>query len=355
MKTDKPYRIVMTFAILFITVFASVISAFGAEEKPYFAAENIFARNADEHPQNHASSIAELPNGDLLVSWFGGSREGMPDVAVWVSRRPAGSREWARPEKLVDDPDYAAGNSIVFADSSGKVWLFYLIKYAERWDAWEECKVFAVTSDDNGKTWSEPRVIQDGKGWVIRNNPVEIEPGRILLPVYTEDPPDSWMWISDDGFKTKEVVEVPAVAPGHYQPAVAPLGGDKMIMLARHYTVPGKIWVSISKDKGRSWFKPKLTGLPNPDSGISLIMLESGALLLAYNNSKWVRTPLTVAISDNGGRSWPWKKNLETASAEFSYPYLIQDRNGIIHITYTSDSRKYIKHAEFNEAWLRSK
>ena len=63
---------------------------------------------------------------------------------------------------------------------------------------------------------------------------------------------------------------------------------------------------------------------------------------------------MSVALSEDGGKSWPFKKDLETKSAEFSYPFLIRDSDGIIHITYTSENRRYIEHAEFNEAWIKA-
>src|SRR5277367_6911985 len=65
----------------------------------------------------HASTVVELSNGDLLASWFGGTREGAPDVAIWMSRRtPAG---WSSPREAAREPEVAAYNPVLFhsADS----------------------------------------------------------------------------------------------------------------------------------------------------------------------------------------------------------------------------------------------
>ena len=54
------------------------------------------------------------------------------------------------------------------------------------------------------------------------------------------------------------------------------------------------------------------------------------------------RTPLNVAWSADG-KSWnPWLV-LENTPGEFSYPAIIQSRDGLVHITYTWN-RKKIKH-----------
>src|SRR5688500_6720667 len=45
----------------------------------------------------HSSAICALPSGDLLAVWYGGSREGAPDVALFTSRLPAGKSEWSKP------------------------------------------------------------------------------------------------------------------------------------------------------------------------------------------------------------------------------------------------------------------
>jgi predicted neuraminidase len=343
------------FAVVFLfTVISSAVFYASETEEPFFRSEPIFTFT-DKHPENHASTIAEMPNGDFLSTWFGGSHEGMPDVAIWSARMKKGSAEWSDPVKIIDDPEHAEGNSVLFTGDDGKVLLFYVVKFDQRWDAWEASKIYERTSDDNGYSWSEPRVLADKTGWMIRNNIVRLPGGRFLLPTYTEISRESLGWISGDGFRTWEEFKVPVTEPANSQPAMAYLGGTRLIMAARHWGIPGNIWMSFSDDLGKTWLAPRKTRFKNPDSGINMIALKSGALILAYNDNAWVRTPLCVSMSEDGGRTWPYKKSLEKASAEFSYPFLIQSADGHIHLTYTSDGRKFIKHAEFNEEWLKTK
>ncbi len=62
------------------------------------------------------------------------------------------------------------------------------------------------------------------------------------------------------------------------------------------------------------------------------------------------RAPMTVAISADGGKSWPWRNldegdgycmtnNSEKLNREFSYPSIKQSPDGTLHIAYTGGVR----------------
>ncbi|HOX27707.1 MAG TPA: exo-alpha-sialidase [bacterium] len=352
--------------VIFLCAFCAVISfgfagkGFAADaakaEKPYYEEEQVFEFNADKHPSNHASTIAQMPNGDLLATWFGGAKEGMPDVAIWTSRKSAKNKSWTKPSVLIDEPGVPEGNSLLFTDSKGVVWLFFVRKYDPKWDAWDKTYLYVQTSKDGGVKWTAPRKLQDKMGWMVRNNVTELPGGRLLLPIYLDSSPMQCMlWLSKDGFKTWEEKRVPLTKPESSQPTFVWLGGEKLLMMARNKGIQGKIWSASSDDLGGDWYDVKKTKLSNPDSGINMIRLKSGAIVLAYNDSGFYRTPLTIALSEDGGKTWPYRKNIETDKKEYSYPFMIQTKDGRVHLVYTADDRRIIKHAEFNEAWLRSK
>jgi predicted neuraminidase len=82
-----------------------------------------------------------------------------------------------------------------------------------------------------------------------------------------------------------------------------------------------------------------------------------------------------VALSDDEGATWRWTRYLERDAdgaadaqrGEYHYPSIIQAADGTLHATYSyfappasvaADAsgrlpRKAIKHAHFNEAWIR--
>ena len=81
------------------------------------------------------------------------------------------------------------------------------------------------------------------------------------------------------------------------------------------------------------------TSLPNPDSGIDAVSLRDGRALLAYNPSREARTPLCLALSRDG-LSWRNVVTIEDGIGEYSYPALIQGRDGVLHLTYTWNRRR---------------
>ncbi len=119
------------------------------------------------------------------------------------------------------------------------------------------------------------------------------------------------------------------------------LGGEKLQAVGR--TRQGKVFTISSPDNGRTWGKMALTSLPNPSAGTDAVTLADGRHLIVYNHTPKGRTPLSIALSRDGAE-WKHLLDLETAPGEYSYPAVIQSRDGLVHITYTW-KREKIRHA----------
>jgi predicted neuraminidase len=113
---------------------------------------------------------------------------------------------------------------------------------------------------------------------------------------------------------------------------------------------------SWSKDKGLTWSAVLPTQLPNNNSGIDAVTLSNGKQLLIFNPIIKGRNKLALAVSDDG-KKWEAAVLLENDSnqeAEYSYPAIIQSKDGLIHITYTWN-RKLIKHLIIDPSILKTK
>lgn len=114
------------------------------------------------------------------------------------------------------------------------------------------------------------------------------------------------------------------------------------------------IYSSTSVDEGKTWTEPKKTSLPNNNAAIQSTVLTNGHVALLYNPTISSRNPLRVSISEDGGMTWAYSKDLEHSSSddvEFSYPSIIQTPDGFIHVSYTYN-RDTIKYVKFREDWI---
>jgi predicted neuraminidase len=209
-----------------------------------------------------------------------------------------------------------------------------------------------MTSEDGGRSWSQPRRLPEGILGPIKNKPVQLTTGEILCPSSTEH--DGWRVHFErtrDLGQTWEVIG-PVNDPkeiGAIQPTILAQPEQRLQALGR--TRQGKIFELWSRDQGKTWGKMTLTALPNPNSGIDATTLRDGGQLLVYNHTRTGRSPLNVAVSPDG-KAWQAAIVLENTAGEFSYPAVIQGSDGLVHITYTW-KRERIKHIVLDPAMLQ--
>jgi predicted neuraminidase len=385
-------------AITTLLLLSSLMQTDSSAE-PQYRAELVFLL----HPHhNHAPSIVECPNGDLLASWYRGSGERRSDdVAVFGARRRKGSGHWSEPFLMADTPGFPDCNTAMFIDSKKRLWLFWPVILA---NSWESCLTnYRVAADyqvDGSPQWNwqgvlylkpldfestmlqgleyrlktlkpAPSTVRVGGieglkeligdklssrlGWQPRCKPTVLPSGRVLLPLYSDTYSVSLMAISDDEGKTWTASR-PLAGFGNIQPAVLRKKDGTLIAYMRENGPLHKIRLAESKDDGVSWGPVGVTELPNPGSGLDSLALANGHWVLVYNDTVRGRSRLAISISDDEGLSWKWTRHLERhADGSYHYPAVIADRAGMIHVIYSYfvSAGKSMKHAELNEAWVR--
>jgi len=287
----------------------------------------------------HASTIVETASGNFIAAWFGGTHEGAPDVAIWMSRLSQG--RWSPPEVVAREPNVPAWNPVLFRAPNGRLWLYY--KVGPSPENWTGARKF---STDDGKTWQGPEYLPAGLLGPIKDKPIVLANGDIVAGSSVESYHSWSAWIersTDGGSSWTKFgpIVIPGEPFGIIQPTLVELEPNRLRLFAR--SRQGKIYTADSSDGGRTWTSARPTSLPNPNSGIDSLRLRDGRILLVHNPSTRERWPLNVAVSGDGGETWkPWL-TLETGPGEFSYPAVIEDSHGDVHITYTWNRRR-IKH-----------
>lgn len=303
------------------------------------------------YPECHASTIEETPAG-LVAAWFGGTGEKYPDVGIWVSRHIDGS--WAPSVEVANGIQYTltdgtvqrhpTWNPVLFQYPDGPLALYW--KCGPSPSTWWGMMSESI---DNGATWSEARRLPEHIDGPVRNKPVLLNDGTLLCGSSTES--DGWrvhFELTSDHGKTWQ--RTPAIHDGKTFGAIQPTllrHPDGVIQaLCRNRDGDGMTLSTISSDRGRSWSDLKPVNIPNPNSGIDAVTLQDGRHLLVYNHTNRNKgTPrgremINVAVSDDG---FDWKPALtldRESKAEFSYPAVIQAKDGKVHITYTFKRQK---------------
>ena len=193
-------------------------------------------------------------------------------------------------------------------------------------------------------------------GWMPRTHPTILESGKILLPLYSDGFNFGLIAISEDDGETWKS-SLPIVGRGLNQPSlVVRKDGSIDAYMRDDGDEPARIMISHSDDEGYSWTYAKKSDIPNPGASIEVIKLKSGNWILVYNDVDDGRYSIAAAISDDEGKTWKWKRKLENQEGgNFSYPSVIQAKDGKIHVTYTyrlPGERKSIKHISFEESWV---
>jgi len=297
----------------------------------------------DDRPfkECHASTLVALDDGNFLVAWFGGTKEKNPDVAIWLSKGRPGN--WSAPRQIMKIRQDAHWNPVLFKDEKGTIYLYFKVgKEIPYWETW------VTSSTDGGFSWSEPvELVKGDKGGrgPVRNKPIILSDGSWLAGASHEE----GLWNvfvdrSEDNGKTWK--ETPYITldrndfngKGVIQPTMWESAPGNVHMLVR--STNGMIYRSDSKDYGKTWCAFYATGMPNNNSGIDLVKLTDGTLVLVYNpvSGNWAsRSSLSLAFSYDNGITWLEKTTVENDTnerAEYSYPAIITYGNRVA-FTYT--------------------
>jgi sialidase-1 len=230
--------------------------------------------------------------------------------------------------------------------------MFFLVKNSPR-----DLKVYLRISHDEGQTFGEPILVTPGAGYHVLNNDrvTVLSTGRLVCPVaWTEDVFQaghfvSRCFLSDDGGQTWRAGEGQVDQPqrGAMEPEVVELADGRLLMIVR--TQLGYLATSYSDDGGDRWSAPGRLPVTAPESPATIRTLPAtGDLLLIWNKTFQPdaghggrRTPLTAAISRDGGQTWRHEQPLETdPRLAYAYTSIYFHKDRVLLSYYVEDKGK---------------
>ena len=343
-----------------------------------------------------------------MTCWYIGSGERTADdVRVRASFLQKGAKQWDAPFTLADTPGFPDTNPVLFVDREKRLWFLWATILDNRWEGallklriaadggkrqpfyWDYSDNLLLIPQDFAAKVSPvlkglAEALSPGKdkaevaaaignasnklltrlGWMPRIHPLQLPSGRVLAPLYSDTYNLSLIAITDDGGLTWKASE-PLISLGGVQPSlVARKDGTIVAYMRDNGPPPQRVLVGESHDAGVTWSAIADSSIPNPGSSLEVIALQDGSWCMVLNDTEDGRHRLSAWLSEDEGKTWSWKRTLENDApntGSYSYPSLIQARDGAIHVTYSSSSREApnapelqtIKHARFDSEWIK--
>jgi len=370
-------------------------------DKPYFEAPIPFVKfpaNPETVPMynhNHCPSITWCPNGDMLAIWFSTISERGREMTILASRLRAGNDEWDLPSEFFKAPDRNMTGSSLFHDGNGVIYHFNGLEASGNW---ANLALVMRTSNDNGITWSNPRLINPEHQ--LRNQVISgtfrTKEGYLVQPcdaVYggsggtaihvSHDEGKTWV---DPGAGTPKPNFSNGCSGGTIagiHAGVVQLNDGRLLALGRGDNIDGRMPMSISDDMGKTW-KYYASEFPPISGGQRLVLkrLQEGPILfVSFTDASNRKEPegiksgkerrvygLFAALSFDEGKTWNIKKLISSADSQQEFDGGAWTRNfvmdkthaepkGYLAITQTPDKVIHLissrLHYRFNLAWLK--
>ncbi|MNH91121.1 Endo-1,4-beta-xylanase A precursor [compost metagenome] len=191
-------------------------------------------------------------------------------------------------------------------------------------------------------------------GWQTKDKPFTIPIGngkvRMLLPLYSDTMEQSMMAITEydpskplkDNSIRWEFSE-PLVGAAIIQASMAQRTDGTIVAYMRdNGPLPNRVVASESKDGGFTWTIGKdIPELFDPGVGHDLVQLKNGKWVFVHVDAEKKRNSLAVALSDDEGRTWKYRRHMAIDSranpGDYHYPAISEAANGDILITFTRD------------------
>ncbi len=287
------------------------------------------------------SSLERSPSGRLWATWYGGGvTEDRHNYIMLVTSNDDG-KTWSE-MKLVIDPDkdgpVRAFDPCPWVDPDGKLWLFWC--QATRGGGGDP-HTFAITTenpDQENPTWSKARHIHDG---VMMCKPTALSDGTWLLPtaIWGRDESCRVVASTDQGdtWQLRGTASVPNKKDRNCdEPMIVEKNDSTLWMLVRTGYGIGE---SFSTDKGRNWTPVTPWEVKHTASRFFIRRLKSGNLLLVKHGpieTRTGRSHLTAYVSKDDGETWDGGLMLDQRSG-VSYPDGAQAEDGTVYLTYDYD------------------
>ena len=330
------------------------INLFSAEDKEEIACYRIPALITAANGDLIAAIDERVPScGDLKLS---------KDINIVLRRSTDNGKSWLPIERIVDYPwgESASDPSLLLDAQTGELFMFF--NYMNLETEKDIYYLKYVSSQDHGRTWSEPVDITDQISkpewktdfkFITSGRGIQTASGELVHTLVNLENGLHLFKSSDHG-KSWSLIDSPIV-PADESKLVELDNGQWMVN--SRVNTKGYRYVHTSDDKGKTWNSRPEPQLVDPSCNASIIRYSSisqgddrNRLLFSNANSAESRENLTVKISYDEGQTWPAGKTIYTGGAAYSSMTVLAD--GDIGLFFEKDDYTKNVFVSFSLSWL---
>jgi predicted neuraminidase len=295
------------------------------------------------------TTLRELPDGSwALLMLAGGDFEPSPENYTGMTRSRDQGKHWT-PLERVDLGLPRSGSTIgqgptelmVLGNRSTLFFSTHAQTWGRDWQSW------MIHSDDNCQSWSKPEPVPGRLArFTFMRNHIVMRDGRILVPFqhylgppagtpapppekkpwhgeihhYVSNPRNGVLMSADHGKTWTEHGNIRLTPDNRYhgwaENNLVELKNGHIGMIIRADRLGERLFYAESKD-GRNWPEyAKVSAIPNPGSKATLYSLGGNNVAILHNPNGKGRYPLSLWISFDGMKTWPYQRVLVSDSCD---------------------------------------
>lgn len=227
-----------------------------------------------------------------------------------------------------------AMSASIWIDPAGQLWVFWGQSFGQQDGRYGVWAIVSANPDADDPTWSKPLRLGDG---IMLNKPTVLANGDWLLTSSVWKADNSIrVYATEDQGRTFHLRGTANVLPPEVR------GPDEPMIVERR---DGSLWMlvrsrglaeTISHDQGRTWSTVERSSLRHPTSRFFVRRLRSGNLLLVKHGPLHERTgreKLMAFVSDDDGKTWQGGLMIDERE-HVTYPDGVDSSDGTIYVVY---------------------
>lgn len=292
--------------------------------------------------QSHCPSLYVREN-KVWVCWYGYPEVEHEKGKIVLARSENFGSDFTGGKVLFPKISKSQGNPVIF-EAKGRLWIIFdVIK--ERY--WNDAQLYYSSSEDDGVSWTDPKLLLPDEGLMVRHPPVQI--GKDLsIPLYDEKNFSSMIYhLSVDG-PSLSAEKKWAFEGALIQPQIVEKRDGSFSAYFRTAGDDFAVWCSDFVTSDNLWTGPRRLPLNCPKSGVSAVSVDDQTLVIFNNTEELKRFPLSMVghkkdKKDLFSNIWDFDKN----NLELSYPQAVSSDKKIF-LVYTYN-RRMIKFVRFDD------